>query len=363
MNKYLLAGTAAAAFTLVGGVANAQDFKVTISGEAKFEAYFASQKQNTNLRGVDFRSRFRLNVNPEATGLNGALVYGANVLLKNENGNSGTSYEAAYTYLKGAFGTVNLGDETTYNDGPGGITKPQDWISENDGQLGFVGGVGRDQTVQLGGQATRIRYDSPVISGFQLGLSYTPKGNSNGASDGWTFNRNKLTDVQDAYEIGAKFDSTDKTIADKFGSALLKASVSYAAAKNGVVGYEDQQAWQAGLNVGYAGFVIGGHYVSFGKSGLLKADQSKADRYSYGVGAQYTTGPFVVGAGYTYKQVDASDTVVGKYTTQSFTAGVKYNVAKGLDAFADYGYVKNKNSATGFNDNANVVMLGTVLGF
>jgi outer membrane protein OmpU len=378
MTKYLLAGCAAAAFTMVGGIANAQDFKVTISGEAKFEAYFSGQKKDAGTRNIDFRNRFRLTVNPEAVGLGGALTYGANVMLKNESNASTTSFENNFIYLKGAFGTVSLGDMASYNDGPGGVTKPQDWISENDGQLGYVGDskdplytgktleAWRDQTVNLGDQSTRIRYESPIMSGFQIGASYTPQL----ADDAWSWNRDKTKAAQDIYEIGVKFDSTDKTIADRFGGALLKVSASYAGGKNKATvsngfSFEDPAAYQAGLQVGYAGFVVGGHYVNWGKTNLWKGDTQKTTRYSYGVGAQYTTGPVVVGVGYTYSQKDADFTAdaTGKKTAASFTAGAKYTVSKGLDVFADYGYVKTKNSNTNDSDTANVLMIGTALGF
>jgi outer membrane protein OmpU len=385
MKNWLLLGTTVPALMLFGGVANAQDFKVTISGEAKFEAYFSSQKKDQNTRNVDFRNRFRVSVNPEATALNGALTYGANVMLKNEDSNSKTSFEANYIYLKGAFGTVYLGDKTTYDDDVG-ITKPQDFISENDGQLAYVNssndpayGTGilgheawREQTIQLGGQATRVRYDSPFISGLQLSASYTPQSKD----DAWSFGRSKTTDTQDAFAVDLKFDSTDKTISDRFGQAILKASFSFASAtdKTTAVGgqsFEDPRAYKGALAVGYGGFQAGGYYVDFGKSNLWKGDATRTRHYDYGLGGQYTTGPWVFGIGYQYAQKDTglgngAVSTDGKKTMSSITGGVKYTVAKGLDAFADYSYVRTKNSETGANnerDNANVVILGTTLAF
>lgn len=385
MKKWLLLGTTVPALMMFGGVANAQDFKVTIGGEVKFEAYFSSQKKDQDTRNVDFRNRFRLWVNPEATALNGALTYGAHVLMKNENSDSSTSFEANYTYLKGAFGTVYLGDETTYDDDVG-LTKPQDFISENDGQLGYINsskdpsyGSGvfgheawREQTIQMGGQAARVRYDSPFISGFQLSASYTPQGKD----DAWSFNRSKTNNTQDAFAVDLKFDSTDKTIADKFGNAILKASFSFAAGKDkttsvGGQGFEDPRAFKGALAAGYGGFLVGGYYIDFGKSNLWKGDSTRTRHYDYGLGGQYSTGPWVFGVGYQYAQKDtglgngAVDTN-GKKTMGSITGGVKYTVAKGLDAFADYSYVRTKNTETGGNndrDNANVVILGTVLTF
>lgn len=385
MNKYLLAGCAAAALTLCGGIANAQDFKVTLSGESKFEAYFGSQDKDANTRAVDFRNRFRFNINPEAVGLNGALTYGAYLKVKAEDSTgSATSFEANYIYLSGAFGKVYLGDETTFSDDYGSVTYPTAWISEDDGFHGFVGSSAdatynssfagleswRDKTVQMGGQATRLRYDSPAIYGVTIGLGYTPQGNSN--SDAWSLNRDKRSTAQDVYEIGILFDSTNKTIADKFGAAKLKFSADYQAGRDGrtSVGgfkYENPRAFDLGLQVGYAGFTVGGHYVNWGKSNLWKGDEKQTERYAYGIAGQYETGPWAVGVGYTYSQKDTSNanavSTTGKKQTTALMAGVKYTVAKGLDVYADYGYLKTKNTEPGFDskDNANVFVLGTVL--
>jgi len=377
MTKYLLAGAAAAALTLGAGFAAAQDFKVTLSGEAKFQASFAGQKKDRATRASDFQSRFRLDVNPEAKGLDGALTYGAWVKIKNEKSNGTTTFENAYTYLSGAFGRVVLGQIAPFNDDNGNVTKPQDAFSENDIALGFAGKSNdtlytngtletwRNQTIEIMGQSTKVRYDTPFISGVKLGVSYTP----NAASSNWDYNRNSTTGVQDAYEIGILFDSTDKSIADKFGAALFKASFGYQGASDANSANEDWNAYQAGVQVGYAGFAIGGHYVYKGKSGLTKTDTYKGSDYSWGFGAQYKFTPaLVTSVGYTYSQKDDLATTLvthsrGLKKADAFTVGVAYTVAKGLTVGADYGYVTTKNTRTNDKDTANVFTLSTTLGF
>jgi len=379
MTKYLLAGAAAAALTLGAGYAAAQDFKVTLSGEAKFQASFAGQKKDSGTRATDFRSRFRFDVNPEAKGLNGALTYGAWVKVKNEDGNKGTSFENAYTYLSGSFGKIYLGQLAPFNDDNGNVTKPQDAFSENDGALGYVGASNdvlytgktletwRRQTIAIMDQSTKVRYDTPFISGVKLGVSYTPNSDSNN----WDYTRgnNSGPGVQDAYEIGILFDSTDKSIADKFGAALFKASFGYQggdAPNNGATKYEDWSAFQVGAQVGYAGFAVGGHYVYLGKSGLNSADLNKGKDYSWGIGAQYKFTPdLVTSVGYTYSQKDSGGltAVGGLKKADAFTVGVAYTVSKGLTVGADYAYVTTKNTFVNVKDSANVVTLSTTLGF
>lgn len=380
MTKYLLAGAAAAALTLGAGFAAAQDFKVTLSGEAKFQALFGGQDKSTNTRATDFRSRFRFKINPEAVGLNGALTYGAQVQIDNDggitpttNGVNGTpiqnvtQFEAAFTYLQGSFGRVILGQVAPFNDDNGNVTKPQDWIDENDVALGYASAAdgrfqGRAQTIAIMGQSTKVRYDSPFISGLKIGVSYTPTNDSN-----WNFQRSTVAGgPQDAYEIGVLFDSTDKSIADKFGAGLFKASFGYQGAKNSAVGRTNYSAYQAGVQVGYAGFVLGGHYVNTGTSDRVKTDPKKDTYYSLGVGAQYTFTPaLMAGVGYTYTEADRNDAGAGLLKTSAISIGAKYTVAKGLDTYASYGYVSTKDTAAvpSYKNSGSVFEIGTVLSF
>jgi len=377
MYKYLLTGCAAAALTMGASVASAQDFKVTLSGEAKFEANFASQDKDTNLRGTEFRNRFRLVVNPEAKGLDGALTYGATVKMKFEKEFS--TFEASYTYLKGAFGSVYLGQVASYNDDKG-VTRPADFVMEDDGAYGYVKAnngaysstdatkldAWRRKVVDIMGQSTKVRYDSPVISGLTLAVAYTPTTSSNN----WDYTRSDNTDLQDSYEVGVKFDSTDKSIADKFGAALLQASFGYQGASSGKSALEDYNGYQAGVRVGYQDFTFGGHYVYQGKSGLAKVDQSKKSEYAWGLGAQYKFTPaLTVGIAYNYAEKDAqlgatnSNTGLGVKKSSQIQTGVSYVVARGLTAYADYQYLSSKNTLSNVSDDASVFTLATKLIF
>jgi len=377
MYKYLLTGCAAAALTFAASAASAQDFKVTLSGDAQFQASFAGQKKDAGTRATDFRSRFRLWVNPEAKGLDGALTYGAKVRVRFQDNDKGANYDRAFTYLKGAFGTVSLGTITTYND-DFYVSRPASWHTEDDVWTSVVGAsqdtayttasaskleAFRLKTNTLGGgTSNRVRYESPFIYGLQLGLSYTPYGD--GA--GWDYQRSSTAAKPlDAYEVGLYFNSKDKSIADKFGAALLQASFAYQGADNGDSTKTDYSYYQAGVNVGYQDFVIGGMLNYQGDSNLSKADQKKVNTYGWAVGAQYSISAVTFGVGYNYAQKDNGSTGVDGYkkSSEAVSLGVKYAVSKGLDVFADYSYVTNKNTLSNLKDNANVVTLSTKIGF
>lgn len=378
---------ASAAVLLGAGAAYGQDFKVTISGDAEFQAVAGSQKRNSGSRDVDFRNRFRLIVNPEATGLNGALTYGGAVRILAANGDGTAGYDRAYTYVKGSFGTLIGGLHTTYNDDVGAATAPNDWRTQSAAALSFVNASARYSgtdtrklaawrwdTLSPTGNNTRLRYQTPFISGFQVGASFTPAAGNlrdQGTNSGWSFNRGK-SGITDSYEVGLLFDSTDKSIADRFGPMSLKASVNYQGGTirdTANVKREDLSAFQAGLAVGYGGFTVGGGAVYYGKSGLAKTDPKKVDAYTWRVGAQYQWGAWTTGVGYDYSQKDVDfDTLgatagFGKKQAEQFGAGVRYTVAKGFDVAAEYDHVKTRNTLSGRKDNADVVILSTKLSF
>lgn len=387
----LAAGGCLALLASAAGTASAQDFKVTLSGDAKFEAVFAAQDKDQNSRNNDFRSRFRMWVNPEATGLGGALTYGANTRLVYGNGDSNATFDRAYTYAKGAFGTVTMGMISTYSDdwtnkSSTGIQRPSDWQTEDDiayqvvkasKDPAFSGSsvskleVWRDKTLTVGtSSATRLRYTSPFIYGFQASVGYAPKGGSSTPNAAWTFVRDEKMNYQDAAEIALNFRSDDKTIADKFGDAYLQVLGDYQFAKNGYTDHKDFSAWQLGAIVGYQGFRIGGEYLTYGKSNLWKGDRDQTANSAWNLGAQYKWSDYIVGVGYNYMQKDVdlttSDTrtsTSGKKTVSAISTGIRYTVSKGLDVFGDYQYVTTKNTFSNLKDNASVVNLSVVLGF
>ncbi len=242
------------------------------------------------------------------------------------------------------------------------------WINLSSGVAGTVtnGNNILTPSVAVDGNSTKIAYYSPRFSGFQLGASYTPR-NDSSATD---INRTKPVGTAagtsngtytDIVEVGGNYTNT-------FGGVSLKASAGYfwGQAVDNVVGsnYKDLNAWQAGAQVGYAGFVLGGGYVDYGKSGLNKRTGVFTDSTTnWNVGLQYTTGPIVVGANYKNGKDAGSLTVAGKRELQVYEFGVGYTVAPGLTLQAQYDYFDLNNDASAADDKGNVVVLRSVLAF
>jgi predicted porin len=137
-------------------------------------------------------------------------------------------------------------------------------------------------------------------------------------------------------------------------------------------------AWQAGLQLGLGGFLIGGSYTDAGRSayphqsvatGRLYPD----DQFTWTAGASYESGPITVGVNYQHGH-DAGDlTVAGARTADLYAVGVTYRLAPGLNTALEYLRSTTRNEpgfsrdALGFNSaasgNANLVLWRTQVTF
>ncbi|UKJ73859.1 porin [Azospirillum brasilense] len=390
MNRYLLAGCAAAALALGAGAANAQaKFEVKVGGDAYFEGGYVNEDRDQGARSVDFRNRFRVIVTPTAKADNG-LEYGGRIRMRaNSGANNARTMDAdrGYIFAQGAFGQVQMGVTNSFNDATY-VTAPQDYL-----QLGIYDGVAAwiGQTSDIGGglaglngsmlsqslvvenNATKIVYFSPRFAGLQVGASYTPRNDDSHAS----VNRADLTPVtatgrgfsttfEDLVEVGANYSNT-------FGGVSLKASAGYywgSAAGTTTVGasVEDLNAWQVGAQLGYAGFSLGGSYTDFGESGQIQTATSDNEKSRlWVVGAQYTAGPIVVGANYKSGKDAGSLYAAGDRTLEVIEVGAGYTVAPGLTLQAQYDYFKAESdlstAAADLDNDGHVVLLRTVLAF
>lgn len=388
MNRYLLAGCAAVALAMGSGAANAQaKFEVKVGGDAYFEGGYVDQDLDSGLRSVEFRNRFRLNIVPSAKADNG-LEYGGRVRIRSNSGTRNMDADRAYIFVQGTFGQVRMGVSNTFNDETV-VSRPIDYLPFGlyDQALNYVGPTGPGALVggglagvnRAGGGSivwpsiapdvsTRIVYFSPRFAGFQFGASYTPNGNSSNTD----VDRNERAAIaatgtltpyfQDELEIGVNYNNT-------FGGVTVKGSAGYmwgeaTESTTSANNFKNLNAWMAGLQVGYAGFAVGGSYTDFGKSGQRQAaGLFNENARVWQLGAQYTTGPIVVGAGWMYGQDQGSATTIGKRKVNVYEIGASYTVAPGLAVQAQYDYVKTDFEGSALDDKANVIVLRTTLAF
>ncbi|WP_029010830.1 porin [Azospirillum halopraeferens] len=364
MNRYLLAGCAAVALAMGSGAANAQaKFEVKIGGDVFFEAGYAEDDISGN-RSVEFRNRFRVNITPTAKADNG-LEYGGRVRLRANRSDATVDGDHAYIFVQGTFGQVRLGVTNSFNDDTY-VSRPIGYMflgQTTPGDVYLSGLPFHDYSLVPEGSGTKIRYASPVFAGFQVGASYTPRAGDYNNSVVLTQDD---ASVQDMFEIGANYKGT-------FAGVSVNASAGYfwgdAEPTATGVRRDDLRAWQVGGQVGYAGFLVGAGYVDYDDSLQPSGAVGIRDAYSWNAGVQYTTGPIVVGAGYTYGQgsrstsTTAAAVAVANSKLDLWSVGLAYTVAPGLTVGAEYNYF-DLNTPTGFADrDGSVVMLRSIVAF
>lgn len=379
MKHILLAGCAALAFASLTGTAAAQSkFQVLIGGDAYFQAaYVDDENTGENLRDTEFSNRFRLNVIPSAKADNG-LEYGGRIRIRAANGNRTLDYDRAYIFAQGGFGQVRAGTQEGASSEWAIIGPVGDWgtFGGPDGfWMDFVADL-NDLPVQAQGdlrtytsqtRSTSLLYQSPTFAGLSLAGSFTPVVGDAGASvsrSTITGDGDRTLSFENVYEIGLLYSG-------EFSGATVEGSVFYSGgdAKDatGGVRFEDMSSVQAGLQVGYAGFKVGGSYSWAGDSGYEKGlgVVSTEDTYTWIAAAQYQFGAFTLGGSYTYSQDPGSVFTVGKRDLDLWQAGLTYLVSPGLTVGLEYTHydVDNKEIGGTPDREGNLVILQSWLTF
>ena len=371
--KKLLLGTSAVA--LAGAFANsahAVDWEVKVGGYMEQYAAWSSPEVDgfvdDDYDGIDNKGEAEIHFVPSIT-LDNGLKIGADVQLEG-NTDTGDQIDESFLFLDGSFGRVLLGSEnsagylmhygapdvTFLNVNSGSLTKFVPYSGAAIGEVGidtdgdtFLGDVVELNTGDdifrgtLGAtylengrnnDAQRFTYFTPRFAGFQVGVSY--------ARDPRQDDQNQLNlEVEESglaniFDVGANY-------VNSFGAFDIAVSGRYGIATNDeeasdVFDDEDAfddnpQVWAAGLNVGFAGFTVGG---SFGEQNGTFND----DGQGWDAGVSYETGPWGISFTYFQGRNDDDENIflgADEELTQ-YLLGVSYTLAKGvaLNAFGAY---------------------------
>lgn len=406
MRKLLLATTALAGAAFLAGAAQAnQGLEVTIGGYDDFQAGFFGDHQRPRtpnasqiFYGVappaqthdDFRDEFQLDIEAKAKTSNG-LEYGAVASLWNgDSSSTAITTHQAYGYLNGAWGQVRAGDHhgvsdfyvsapMTYNSGaqvdgyyteflPSGINAIRPHFLENDDN------------------STKVTYMTPKL-GFanqkiQLGVSYAPNAgiNSANANSGNQVTTQAGTYGQIKNEIiaGAQYEGS---FANKI--KLLSGFVLTNGEKNGSLVdptgtfdgmTRDFTAWDAGAQLGYAGFTVGGNYTDAGS--FAAAQGQTRDQHAWSAGASYKfdrasfAGSYLKARGYGNQAFGSAGTNVAITSPTSdfasyeaYGVGAGYSLFDGMTTSVDAVFFKQERLDTGERDEGHVIILSNRVAF
>ena len=369
MKKLLLSSVAAlSVMAVVGPVHAADKLKLDLSGFFIGSAAFVDQDLDFGKRDYAFGSDSEIHFTGEMTLDNGLLVgFHAEGKLEEDVGGAsrgltpedGVDFiQETFVYFEGAFGRFEFGKQ----DGVAHqmtTTGPTIFAGNtlNDAELdasGLIGAINTDNTVNNGLDEfeRKLIYFTPMIGGFQAGFSFTPD------SDGFqgsTFDPriDIIPGVQEeAIEVGVSYQSTfDGT---SMGDVTLGISGTYLTANLNapLAGSKDLEAWNVGLQVGVAGFTIGGSYKD------SNLGSTTTDYEAWEVSGTYELGPWGFMLGYGESEFDSFLDL----ETMAVEGGVDFMLGAGVSLGGGVQYIDTELGGANVDD-ATVVFIETMVAF
>lgn len=367
MKKILLGTTGlVAASALFAGAAVAETPKVTVGGFADFQVGIMSDDLDAAQRGHGFRNDTEVSLSIDGKSDSG-LGYGAVIDLEADvtadADGQGLNASRTYLYLDGNWGRFELGSNNSAAEAlkvdAGSIARASGGI--NGGWTYFANATGstyitttglvqeHGSLLALGGETTdnvnKITYYSPRMSGFQLGLSYSPDSTDRGQ----TVTRSDVGAAGDIFDIGVNYEGN-------WDEVSLSAAVTGEFGDSDTAGINDIGAWNAGLALGYAGFSLAGSYTDWDDSMAV----SGIDQDSWTLGAAYDFGAFGASVTYLDSTIDFGAT---ENNFDNLVIGADYELAPGLTPYIEYSMYEFDAPAGGVDNDGNVLLVGTLLSF
>lgn len=402
----VLAGFASSAFA-TGVTTNGDAMQVSVAGSSKFEGGYIN-RDNKNKQRFSYspnqKSTAFLTSNKVAVKAQGAsddVTYGAVVRLQtvadSADGMSDTGMDRSHLFVNTNAGAVQLGTNFSASKllavGPGDITSAtggvvngdapayidlpnNQYTSAFDSAVTFDTDLLANRLDSNGESYRKITYLSPEISGFQLGLSYAPDVQNNGA-DNFTQEESARylggpvavkNIVSAALKVKHAFDDVNVQLSltgdagkvnnnpstvsskgiqfkDSQGNLLTDANgdttfyLSESKYNTSTVTRNDLRSYAVGSVVEYQGFSAGLSYSSDGKSLAPKAKNYKASWWTAALG--YKNGPMSTSLSYVNgrkgdKGYTAGDSTSGpSVSTKGVSLGADYAVVPGMTPFAE----------------------------
>lgn len=409
LSSVALCGLAFAAPAMADDSYQAGGVKLSLGGF--YKGYLTYVEQDTTPtseeRNLDWLQDTEIHIGGETT-LDNGLTIGAHFEIEADTDES-SNVEESYAYFSGAYGRINAGAENgavyllqvgapsadSNLDGLRQFVNPVNYgvtsyagVLDGFGPGEFIGvdGITAGDLVNGGtgslfleefdydddqsGYSNKITYLTPVFSGFQGGLSFTPDVDG-GNRDIEGVNADDVAgSYGNVYEIALRyageFDGFGLTVGAGFTHAELEEDVaagSFYVESGGAAGFDaadtnigldDRQSWNIGLDLDISAFGIGAAYVE-DDNGI----DGDGDSETIVVGVDYTNGPWKLGASY-YNQ--EQELIVDELDTDRYTGGVVYTYGPGMTFRGSISYIDHETSTLGDVD-ATSVMLGTQINF
>ena len=281
------------------------------------EVHFKGETTLDNGIKVGFKAELELERDCKASGIIGS-----------QGTCSADTIDEVYIYVSGGFGKIEFGQQ----DGVGeqmyfGAPQVFQRVLLTDADLSPTEKVIANEIdvfTEESDDFTKINYFTPRISGFQVGVSFTPEADRNSQD----FNAFSQSGGDEIFEAGINFDN-------KWNDVGIQLSATYLTARDdGVTGHDSPDMYALGAKISYAGFTIGGGYSE--KDGLesgLRGSQdpgTTTETTNYEIGVTYDVGPWTFGVGYANEDLTAS-TAADTQENSKILGGVAYKLGPGIN--------------------------------
>ena len=346
-------GVLAAAGLAVAAPASAQDEMmsgVTITGFMNEDIGFGSW-----IGGLESKDDLHFQTNAEihftASGTtDGGLTVSATVEM---DADSSGSVDESRLSIAGGFGKIILGSEDNAAALSGNVGIGNDYAGTGyyDGGENYTPSNGSPNPIP-NSDGVGIRYITPVIGGFQAGVSWQPQAegeNSGGATT--------IENDQTVIAMGANF-------AQDFGSTSIKVGGNYVSEdvpETAVLKDYTKKSWGIGTSIGFGATTLNARYDTKGDTHVNPLDAFKLDQkvsmgdkressVSYGLGIDHSIGALTFGIGYgagtaermytksiTVPHADAAQATASEDTDEVLTLGRS-------DAWYGHGQVRGRRN-------------------
>ncbi|WP_162906696.1 porin [Algihabitans albus] len=361
MKKVLMGTTAIGAVALMAGPAAAQDGKISLGVGGYYENFFTFVEQDFDGPGDNDYNQFNVRQEGEIhftgeTTLDNGLTVGFQAQL--EAITQGDQIDETFLYFEGSWGRLVMGSE---NSAPYLMqyTAPSAGLGLNDPNIAPFqqnSDAGTSTLLNQVSDSNKITYFTPRFAGFQLGASYTPNIDATGGdrqSSGLNTDEDP-GDYNNFFGGGANFVESFNGF-DVAVAGGIEYGMEEEDALVGNPETDDFLAFSGGVNVGFAGFTVGGSVLH--SNGGLDDD---GDTLVWDVGATYGQGPWEVGVTYLNGE---TETVGGDDQLHRVELGANYRLSPGVRVIGALQYSDDEDSSEDREEDAWGVIIGTRLDF
>lgn len=364
MRKLILAAvsTAAAGASLLSADAaqaqGAQGFQLQVGGFYNALAIVRDQDRTAagdRIRRYDFNQRGRYAITGAQT-LDNGLTLGFHTEYEMQDG---MNNDRSYVYAEGGFGRLQFGTNWSPIEHMHALSPSAGWAiddsSHAEGFAGLNGVYPVFTTAYVSDRDMRIAYYSPRVYGFQLGLSYAPDTNNTANMNNRIATRTNTLVTRDIFSAIVNYENS-------FGDLDLFASLAAETGKRGAAADKTEftkgrhNAYSAGLQLGYAGFLAG---VAYGYDDL---GASNYRQHKLGAGLLYTLDELTFGPSFAmgWEKGSASN----REKVYVYELGATYAFAPGVDLIGSIQHARFKRgSGTTNNGSGTAGLFGVALSF